>query len=438
MPYFSIEDFKAGLDVRRSRFTSVPGTLQQLVNAHITRGGDIERRKEFTDKGLMQGNTFGLAADVEGLVTFGSAAAPAGPLPDGVRYQQLTAPNGSAMTGIAAAEQFGAYVYVVANYADGGQWHFYNGEIVGDWGGGIVADYMVDNEGIAEHLVDLINAGDIYSASSVGDLVTIVGPEGVDFSIDAETEHSETGSISDQNVLLSTVSLPVTADDEDIAQGAFAIKAGKVGVGNAISNVTVYEGTTPITVLGSSVLFVQDARVTATAVANAINAGVGTHGYSAAAELGVVKIYAPQSDGITANGRVVQTTTTGEVCIDDGSFSVTAGSAGAAGVNSVKVLVNGISVMAAAIDWATSNSATAAAVAASINAFASVPKLVATAIGETIYVSRKVCRSDDAELTIGVTSTGTAVAGAGRAPPEGNPNTRGIYDSSEGVSTQIQ
>lgn len=46
MSYLAISDFKFGMDRRRKRISGVPGTLWTLKNAHISRGGDIERAKK--------------------------------------------------------------------------------------------------------------------------------------------------------------------------------------------------------------------------------------------------------------------------------------------------------------------------------------------------------------------------------------------------------
>ena len=43
MAYLSISDFKYGMDRRRERVAGTPGSLWTLENAHITRGGDMER-----------------------------------------------------------------------------------------------------------------------------------------------------------------------------------------------------------------------------------------------------------------------------------------------------------------------------------------------------------------------------------------------------------
>ena len=47
MAYLVVENFSAGLDTRRHPLTARPGTLQKLKNAHVSRGGEIEKRKAF-------------------------------------------------------------------------------------------------------------------------------------------------------------------------------------------------------------------------------------------------------------------------------------------------------------------------------------------------------------------------------------------------------
>ena len=47
MPYIVVESFKGGLDRRRSDLVSAPGMLIKAENVHVTRGGEIEKRKAF-------------------------------------------------------------------------------------------------------------------------------------------------------------------------------------------------------------------------------------------------------------------------------------------------------------------------------------------------------------------------------------------------------
>lgn len=132
MAYYLIEDFRSGLDVRRSPWSSPAGTLQVLNDGHITRGGEIEKRKAFVEIGTFPEGTFGLAADKNGPVTFGSNPQPAG-LPPGVNYHRMLPSGGQIMVGIDAVTLFAGNIYAVGRYIDGQQRHFYNGTQVTTW-----------------------------------------------------------------------------------------------------------------------------------------------------------------------------------------------------------------------------------------------------------------------------------------------------------------
>jgi hypothetical protein len=47
MAYIIVENFKGGLDTRRSVLASAPGTLSKAENVHVSRGGELEKRKAF-------------------------------------------------------------------------------------------------------------------------------------------------------------------------------------------------------------------------------------------------------------------------------------------------------------------------------------------------------------------------------------------------------
>ena len=135
MPYIIIEDFRAGLDRRKLPVSSPQGSLQTLSNAHITRGGEIEKRLAMVAKySLPPAQTFGLAGANGVLYTFGSDAAPA--VPVGITYQRLEHPSGFAMTGLVSAEFFDGKVFAAAAYANGDVLQFYDGARVTDWDAG--------------------------------------------------------------------------------------------------------------------------------------------------------------------------------------------------------------------------------------------------------------------------------------------------------------
>jgi hypothetical protein len=121
-----VSDFKYGMDRRRQRVAGTAGTLWTGENVVVTRGGDIERMKRFVPTyTLPAGQTFGLA-EVQGqLWTFGSAPSVAVPL--GINYMQCAAPSGAAMTQVLDARAVNGQLYIIARFADGNIFHFYNG-----------------------------------------------------------------------------------------------------------------------------------------------------------------------------------------------------------------------------------------------------------------------------------------------------------------------
>jgi hypothetical protein len=78
-----VDDFKLGLDTRRSILTAQPGSLRTLDNCVITAGGEIQKRKAFVKVATLPDNTKGLEGTTAGswgleqLYTF-SFAGPAG------------------------------------------------------------------------------------------------------------------------------------------------------------------------------------------------------------------------------------------------------------------------------------------------------------------------------------------------------------------------
>jgi hypothetical protein len=78
MPYIVVESFKGGLDRRRSDLVSAPGMLIKAENVHVTRGGEIEKRKALVavDAGVdtehvnpFEG-TYGMETTSEGVTVF--------------------------------------------------------------------------------------------------------------------------------------------------------------------------------------------------------------------------------------------------------------------------------------------------------------------------------------------------------------------------------
>lgn len=131
MPYFVIDDFKAGLDVTQPAFKAPAGTLREAINGHVTRGGDFEKRKAFVVTHPLPEGTFGLAEAGGNLYVYGSVADPG--VPVGVTYVRLEHPSASPMTAVLQTELFNGKVYVTALYDNGDILHWYDGAQVTDW-----------------------------------------------------------------------------------------------------------------------------------------------------------------------------------------------------------------------------------------------------------------------------------------------------------------
>lgn len=410
MPYFSVEDFKAGLDVRRSKFTSVAGTLQKLVNAHITRGGDIEKRKAFVDVGGLPEGTFGLADDLDGLVTFGSIAQPSG-MASNVRYMQLTPPSDATMLGIAAVTLFGGYAYVAADFDDGKQWHFYKGELVGDWNAGIVLPGAT-LQSIASELGALIDADPSFTATIEDGTITVVGPIGYDYAVDSATKNVDGGA--DDFVLLDNESgAPKQASPQAGAAAEFSIISGSVEAGGSVDQVACKMGGVSVDLLLDPVPFTT-VLDTSLAVAYQITERQQVHGFTASSSYGKVYVYAPRSDGSGKNGAELIVSSSGSVVMYEGSFAVTGGTE----VNEVNLITsiraNGKNIVGMQREWVGSNAETAEVLAAAIRATASVPKYNATAEGGTVFFSPAVISSSDpVEISWSASSSGDVTLSAG-------------------------
>jgi hypothetical protein len=116
--------------------------------------------------------------------------------------------------------------------------------------------------------------------------------------------------------------------------------------------------------------------------------------------------------------------------MSNGVLTITGGSA-SPGVNKIdQVRVGGKAVTSGAVDWITSNDQTAINLASNIQAFASVPKIVAAAIGSSVYVSRQVVRSNMAsdiltvdtsgDVTVNIVTVETPGDPPGTEPPTGD------------------
>lgn len=358
MPYQFVPDFKQGMDRTRPLSALPEGSLYELRNAHLTRGGDIEKRKAFTLYKTLPAETFGFHATLTELYVFGSGVNPG--VPAGITYQRLQSPVGSAMTELLDATNFDGKVFASAKYADGRTYHFFDGVLVTDFESGVVVSEMVNMDGVAAALKVLLDENDDIAVTRVGNVLTIEKVEAGTFTLEVNALDDEGKELSDA----------IVAEQEELGSvevlsaGQFTIVSGVVAPGtNKITSITV----NGVEVLGTAVDFTQMPGDTAREVAEQINDYASTPEYRAVSDGGTVIIQAAEGTGSTPNGYVVTVTTAGRFVINTGGFGIIAGSNNP-GTNTLsEVKIDGVDLLSGDIDWVTSHTVTAAAVATDIN-----------------------------------------------------------------------
>lgn len=305
MSYLSVETFAQGMDRRRQRVAGTPGTLWLAQNVHITRGGDVERRKRFVPEYNVPG-TFGVATVGVQIYVFGSADL-AATMPTGIRYQRLQAVDGEAMTKIHDVKSFDGKFYVIAEYTTGHTYHFYDGSRVTDWD--TLSASMGSHEFVAQRLAEKIDSS-VVSATSFGTTVTITAREpGTAFTI-SKTVTDGDGN-PDEDITLTEVVANVAEVAETLATADIQITAGSAGDDNAVDTITV----NGVELLTTPVLWAGSNSATAIRIAAAILNGYGTHGYSATATGDTVTVSAAPGTGAAPNGYVVDVATGGDVTV---------------------------------------------------------------------------------------------------------------------------
>ena len=351
MAYFVIEDFKAGLDTRRMAVSSVPGSLLTLTNAHITRGGEIEKRPAFVPISALPGSTFGLASVGTNMYIFGSIAAPAisSDAPANLTYQRLQHPSSLAMTGVLHVAGFNGLPYVIAQYDDGSVFHFYNGTRIAAFNDGRArASFTVTGGttvGVAATASFTVTGG-INSAS---DTVSIIRLDTIPL-LSSAVQHN--GSNTATAALLAAAINSFTGNPDFTATSSGAVVTitsvtqgsiynGAVltvtttggftvgslttlagGIDNALALITVGG----VRVTGDPILHTGNNATTAAAIAAAINDYPSSPDYFATAVGTKVNVVAVDG-GTAANGRAVAIVNTGNFTTSVTSGSLAGGTA---------------------------------------------------------------------------------------------------------------
>lgn len=244
MPSFAINNWKGGLDSRRSMLTSSPNVLLQGNNLHVNQGGELEKRKAFVRK-IQPSGTFGAQPTPTTIYVFGSTTDPGVQSP--FTYQQLTVPSGASMTGVVCSTLFANEPFVVATFSDLKTYAFYKGAYLSDFIAG-EANIFPNNAGIAAGLAALVNASGQYTATYNN------GGVGVDtfdvFSVPTTTNgnpytatinlSSAAGTLTSSNISAGSASTAA-----GIATGSFQIVAGACDVqGTLTASTTPNDGDT--------------------------------------------------------------------------------------------------------------------------------------------------------------------------------------------------
>ena len=290
MAYVEIKDFKNGLDTRRPAIVGEAGSLREASNAHISRGGDIENCYYFSPDITLPAGTIGMHGANDKLVVFGSDVAPIN-LPGEVIYQRLVSPAAAPIIAILAADNYDGKVDVMAEFADGNIYNYYDGVRVTDWDA--LAATIADDSAVTTYLTDKVDALPAFLASSTGlDILITAAVPGVGFTASQAT--TGTGSLS-----LVTVQGNQPAVAEVRATSSFSVTGGFAEAANYLTTL-IANGVDDLA--PNPVYYVLNNDATALAIATAVNEETETHGYTAVSVGATVTISAPVGLGATANG----------------------------------------------------------------------------------------------------------------------------------------
>lgn len=305
MAYLLIKDFRNGMDRRRPKSSGVPGSLWLGKNVHLTRGGDIENAKKFVPTYNLPVGTFGMGTVRGQIFVFGSANLAAN-MPPGVQYQRLQ--NGAAnMIRVLDAKPFNGLMYVIAEFDDGGVYHFYNGVRIADWD--TISDANATFSTLAEYLADKISNQSAVDASAFGNSVLITARvPGTAFTIAKSTVNN--GATNDQDITLTQISANQPETAAVRATGTLTVTGGSSNPGfHRFSTLTI----NAVNILPSAVDWTTSNSNTAALLAAAINANEVNSGYSATVVGATVTVKAAEDTGTTPNGYAVAATVGGDV-----------------------------------------------------------------------------------------------------------------------------
>lgn len=331
--------------------TTPGGSLIEAQDAHITRGGDLEKRAAFVPVyALPAGETRGLARTPSNLLVFGTVAASS--LPPGVAYQQLEHPTAEALDVVPSFDLFAGKAYAAAQYADGSVYHFYDGVRVEDWYDGRARASFDVTAGVNTAAVAATGAFTITGGTvGVGNQITSITVDGVNiiasavaFVTDAATTATAVASaingyasVPEYTAVAVGATVTITAPAGAAANGRVVtptpggtVTVGSVSnmAGGADAVVSRVESITVngVAVIGSPIAWATSNTDMADAIASAILAYTSTPEYSATSVGTRVNIVATDA-GIGPNGFAVVVTVSGGLGVDPPTGLVMSGGA---------------------------------------------------------------------------------------------------------------
>ena len=317
MPYIQMQDIRLGMDrKRKTRVVGELGSAWTIKDGHLTRGGDIDRRKKFVKQaGSFPDTTGGLYAINETLYTVGYDASEAGNVPSGVNHiltQHATIPT-QPIAKVLDASAFDGVLYSIVRFTDGNIYHYYNNSRVTDWD--TLSSDVGSNNAIASALSSALDNSAAINTSVSTNVITITAATaGTAFTIAQSTVNN--GSNPDQSITLVETQANSPATDEVLATVDIEITGGTQNFGiNFIDNVTI-DG---VSIMTTNVDWDTSNTQTASDLASEINSTTSSPNYTATASGPIVTVSAIAGTGATPNTFNLVVTNAGNVTTSAGS-----------------------------------------------------------------------------------------------------------------------
>lgn len=242
MAYFVLEDFRRGLDTRKSVDTAPSGSLVQLDNAFVNSGGEIEKRKAFTKDTALSAALAAAASGYDGpfptnsgaFAFAGASGAPSGfpatitgSLP--ISWSRLGA-SAKTVDRITSSDNYGDNHYLAVLFTDQTVEHYY----------GAVGSTLTHVVGPDERYV-LVHGDKLYRAkantlsfSATGDPTDLVGTGSGSIDISKQgsgvSELRGLGVYYDQLAVFGRTGAQLWLMDPDPLKNNFAQALGGVGL----------------------------------------------------------------------------------------------------------------------------------------------------------------------------------------------------------------